>query len=94
MRAEYLVACDGMRSPLRTAAGVEFEGEAIDEDFVLGDAEVDTRIRSRLRDLFERHRVADPVRLDRFYDSERGYYPPEDNRARSSDKADKSDKYV
>ncbi|OLF09957.1 FAD-dependent monooxygenase [Actinophytocola xanthii] len=44
VRAEYLVACDGMRSPLRAAAGVEFEGEAIDEDFVLGDAEVTTSL--------------------------------------------------
>lgn len=42
VRAEYLVACDGMRSRVRGAAGVEFEGEAIDEDFVLGDAEVRT----------------------------------------------------
>ncbi|MPZ85460.1 MAG: NAD(P)-binding protein [Actinophytocola sp.] len=42
VRAEYLVACDGMRSRVRAAAGVEFEGEAIDEDFVLGDAEVST----------------------------------------------------
>ena len=33
------------------------------------------RIKARLRDLFERHQVADPDRLDRFYDSERGYYP-------------------
>lgn len=40
--AEYLVACDGMRSRVRAAAGVEFEGEAIDEDFVLGDAMVTT----------------------------------------------------
>jgi glutaminase len=32
------------------------------------------RIRSRLRDLFDRHRDVDPAVLDRFYDSERGYY--------------------
>ena len=37
-----------------------------------------TRVRARLRELFERHRVVDPARLDRFYDSERGYYPPEE----------------
>ena len=36
------------------------------------------RIRARLGELFERHRVDDPARLDRFYDSERGYYPPEE----------------
>ncbi len=44
VRADYLVACDGMRSKVRTVAGVEFEGEAIDEDFVLGDAEVTTQL--------------------------------------------------
>jgi glutaminase len=42
------------------------------------DVEVSTRVRARLRELFERHRVVDPARLDRFYDSERGYYPPEE----------------
>lgn len=44
VRAEYVVACDGMRSAVRAAAGVEFEGEAIDEDFVLGDAAVTTSL--------------------------------------------------
>jgi 3-(3-hydroxy-phenyl)propionate hydroxylase len=44
VRAGYLVACDGMRSRLRSAVGVDFEGEAIDEDFVLGDAEVTTSL--------------------------------------------------
>jgi glutaminase len=39
------------------------------------DLEASTRVRARLRELFERHRVDDPARLDRFYDSERGYYP-------------------
>jgi len=43
----------------------------------VADVEVSTRVKSRLRALFERHRVADPARLDRFYDSERGYYPLE-----------------
>ena len=42
------------------------------------DVEVSNRIKARLRDLFERHRVADSARLDRFYDSERGYYPAEE----------------
>ena len=41
------------------------------------DVEVSTRVRARLSELFERHRVVDPARLDRFYDSERGYYPPD-----------------
>ena len=39
------------------------------------DVEASTRIKARLRELFERHGVADPDRLDRFYDAERGYYP-------------------
>jgi glutaminase len=38
--------------------------------------EVSARVRARLRELFEHHRVVDPARLDRFYDSERGYYLP------------------
>ena len=40
--------------------------------------EASTRVRARLRELFERHRDADAARVDRFYDSERGYYPPEE----------------
>ena len=40
--------------------------------------EVSTRVRARLRELFERHRVVDPARLDRFYDSERGYHPADE----------------
>ena len=32
----------------------------------------------RLRELFERHRAVDAARVDRFYDSERGYYAPEE----------------
>ena len=42
------------------------------------DVERSTRVRARLRELFERHRAGDAARLDRFYDSERGYYPPEE----------------
>ena len=42
------------------------------------DVERSTRVRARLGELFERHRVVDPARVDRFYDSERGYYPPEE----------------
>jgi glutaminase len=42
------------------------------------DVESRTRIETRLAELFERHRVADPARLDRFYDSQRGYYPAEE----------------
>ena len=41
------------------------------------DVEASARVRTRLRELFERHRAVDRTRLDRFYDSERGYYPPE-----------------
>ena len=42
------------------------------------DVDASTRIKGRLKELFERHRVADPARLDRFYDSERGYYPADE----------------
>jgi hypothetical protein len=42
------------------------------------DVERSTRIKARLRELFERHRRVDQASLDRFYDSERGYYPPEE----------------
>ena len=44
----------------------------------MADVEASTRIRAHLRELFERHRVADAARVDRFYDSERGYYPLEE----------------
>src|SRR5829696_9117974 len=44
----------------------------------MADAEVSARVTARLRDLFERHRVVEPARVDRFYDSERGYYPLEE----------------
>ena len=39
------------------------------------DVEASARIQARLGELFERHREVDPALTDRFYDSERGYYP-------------------
>ena len=40
--------------------------------------EVSSRVKARLREVYERHRAVDTDRTDRFYDSERGYYPLEE----------------
>lgn len=40
-RAEYLVGCDGARSAVRHALGIEFEGYTEPETFLLGDVRID-----------------------------------------------------
>ena len=41
VRARYLVGCDGAHSAVRKALGLTFEGAAFDEEYMLGDVEVD-----------------------------------------------------
>jgi pentachlorophenol monooxygenase len=41
LRARYLVGCDGAHSVVRKGLGLAFEGAAFDEEYMLGDVEVD-----------------------------------------------------
>lgn len=41
LRARYVVGCDGAHSLVRKAAGLTFEGDALPEQFMIGDVEVD-----------------------------------------------------
>jgi 3-(3-hydroxy-phenyl)propionate hydroxylase len=40
LEAEYVVACDGARSPLRGMMGLEFDGELFEERFLIADIEM------------------------------------------------------
>lgn len=37
MRGQWLVACDGVRSPVRTMLGLPYEGEVFDDQFLIAD---------------------------------------------------------
>ena len=39
--AEYLIACDGARSPIRTMMGLDFVGELFEERFLIADIEME-----------------------------------------------------
>ena len=41
VRAQYLIGCDGAHSVVRKALGLTFEGAAFEEQYMLGDVEVD-----------------------------------------------------
>ncbi|MFD8228520.1 FAD-dependent monooxygenase [Streptomyces massasporeus] len=41
LHARYVVGCDGAHSSVRKAAGLAFEGDALPEQFMIGDIEVD-----------------------------------------------------
>ena len=41
-------------------------------------SEIRTRVNRRLQELYERHLPTDDARLEQFYESGRGYYPPEE----------------
>jgi 2-polyprenyl-6-methoxyphenol hydroxylase-like FAD-dependent oxidoreductase len=41
LHARYVVGCDGAHSLVRKAAGLTFEGDALPEEYMLGDVEVD-----------------------------------------------------
>jgi 3-(3-hydroxy-phenyl)propionate hydroxylase len=40
IEAEYLVACDGARSPVRTALGIDFKGEVFEDQFLIADVKM------------------------------------------------------
>ena len=40
LNAEYLVACDGAKSPIRSMMGLDFEGELFEERFLIADIEM------------------------------------------------------
>ncbi|MBO6727926.1 MAG: FAD-dependent oxidoreductase [Rhizobiaceae bacterium] len=40
LEADWLIACDGARSPLRTMMGLEFEGRIFEERFLIADVEM------------------------------------------------------
>ncbi|WP_172297792.1 FAD-dependent oxidoreductase [Pseudoruegeria sp. HB172150] len=40
LEAEYLIACDGARSPVRGMMGLEFDGELFEERFLIADIEM------------------------------------------------------
>lgn len=41
LSAEYLIACDGARSPIRTMMGLDFVGELFEERFLIADIEME-----------------------------------------------------
>ncbi|MEO0653799.1 MAG: FAD-dependent oxidoreductase [Pseudomonadota bacterium] len=41
LEAEYLLACDGARSPVRQMMGLDFEGELFEERFLIADIEME-----------------------------------------------------
>ena len=41
LEADWVIACDGARSPLRGMLGLEFEGELFEERFLIADIEMD-----------------------------------------------------
>ena len=40
LNAEYLIACDGAKSPIRSMMGLDFEGELFEERFLIADIEM------------------------------------------------------
>ncbi len=46
LEAEYLLACDGARSPIREMMGLDFEGELFEERFLIADIEMDAEFPS------------------------------------------------
>lgn len=51
--ADYLVACDGARSPVRTLMGLDFDGELFEERFLIADIEMQGDFPSERRFWFE-----------------------------------------
>lgn len=52
-QADYLVACDGARSPLRGMMGLDFDGELFEERFLIADIEMEGDFPSERRFWFE-----------------------------------------
>ncbi len=52
IRAGWVIGCDGVHSVVRQAAGIGFEGGAYEENFVLGDVEMDFPVERDGMDMF------------------------------------------
>ncbi len=52
LRAGWVIGCDGLHSMVRQAAGIGFEGGTYDENFVLGDVEMDFPLEPNGIDMF------------------------------------------
>lgn len=46
LEAEYVIACDGVRSPVRAMLGLEFDGELFEERFLIADIEMEAEFPS------------------------------------------------
>ena len=53
LETEYLLACDGVRSTVRSELGLDFEGEVFEERFLIADIKLDVDIPSERRFWFE-----------------------------------------
>ena len=53
LQADWLIACDGSRSPVRGMLGLEFEGELFEERFLIADIEMQADFPSERRFWFE-----------------------------------------
>jgi 3-(3-hydroxy-phenyl)propionate hydroxylase len=53
LEADYVVACDGARSPVRGMLGLDFEGEPFEERFLIADVEMEADMPSERRFWFE-----------------------------------------
>ena len=53
LEADWVVACDGARSPVRGMLGLEFEGELFEERFLIADIEMEADFPSERRFWFE-----------------------------------------
>lgn len=53
LQADYVVACDGARSPIRGMLGLDFEGELFEERFLIADIEMEADFPSERRFWFE-----------------------------------------
>lgn len=53
LKADYLLACDGARSPLRSMMNLDFEGELFEERFLIADIEMEADFPAERRFWFE-----------------------------------------
>ena len=53
LAADYLIACDGAKSPVRSMMGLEFNGELFEERFLIADIEMEADFPSERRFWFE-----------------------------------------
>ena len=53
LEAEWLIACDGVRSTIRAQLGLEFEGEVFEDRFLISDIEMNADFPSERRFWFE-----------------------------------------